>query len=794
MSVGVLDIARSGLLHIPRMPDTREVETYFSHIEEFVETYNEYLRDMGLPFRMSGEDVLTTPPRRILEDAEIVKFLNGHDPGKTYWNQIETACRVFVEDRDTMLGGKIGSEKNISLLGPTQCGKTTTLNNVHFLQLMHFLEFGLQTAFIYLMPNKKTLENQTHQEWTQFMGLYGSLTLEYVPQGYMTIPICRSVGKGSYPNTPLSLKYFYTSILETGKSYGVYDPTAHRWRKCAALVEEVQRETKRALANGWAVRYMVDESHEAHHTKKRDEDGNPAITVVFRMMQLPELLRNDPGTAMIGASATPWPTHEVFTPVNHKLTDDYCGLNYIAGQVIDPDVNIKPPDVTTIDDLMAGLGVDTSWPLRRRAYNSYGAFTREFKHILKEMEEGGHFCAGFDKEDLYDWYRGHCDDVIVDIINKLLVEVNPKNRRGMCFRFLDNAPMQTWLQNVKDRLHPSIVVIEFFGNLDVRVRDLIAEVPQDRPYVVIPTARGRMADNFPPDCAYFWETSDSVSTATSMAQGLPGRSCGYSKNSLFIGTPKVVAKVREYIRSRGCPPLKACGGVVQGRIEDGQPVPIRRGQGVTKRVVLWANSKDPEVFRVIERFHQEVLSDPKFSKKDWKWRFKTGNARRVPQGRPDFDIWNRFFTEEFLTYLEENHRTIWPNYFQSIRLLRPGEVDEEGHQYAGDKFGMREVDKPSSRNSNYQLKSDRFVPGGEEREGSNYAVQVHVKPIYKGRNPICFEPVAINLRLAVPATTLRVVADTILPNDESGFYGLLTEDQKDTVGLLQRLNDRRKRT
>ncbi len=119
-----------------------------------------------------------------------------------------------------------------------------------------------------------------------------------------------------------------------------------------------------------------------------------------------------------------------------------------------------------------------------------------------------------------------------DLIEYLLIKKNPNNKRGCILRWeLSNKMFVDFVKPLESRFDRKICLISYMGSAASKtIPQLLKEYnPEDLPYVIGVTGRGRYGESYPSDCGYAIDATNKNSTVASFTQSLLGRLTGYRK-------------------------------------------------------------------------------------------------------------------------------------------------------------------------------------------------------------------------------------------------------------------------
>lgn len=325
-------------------------------------------------------------------------------------------------------------------------------------------------------------------------------------------------------------------------------------------------------------------------------------------------------------------------------------------------VTIRRPEIKCYCEMAKEIGdVDLAY-IRPHWYQNEDAF-------LEEMERNGLPFSGWRN------YKKRMIFAIANLIDWLLIRENPKNKRGVLLRFVnDNVLMDEFIQQLRKGLDKRIKIVKFYRadyqSVDELLRD--NDVGPDDLYVVVPTAGARMGDSFPAHCGYGIDFTYEASTLAALIQGILGRiGCGYFKDPLVILSPANVEIIEDYERN-GNYPLPGTKLLNTART-------VSNGNAVKFDPLVYKDN--PLVAEICERITKHVVRPAEQAglKKPLGDGIYTLNLGHRFYKTTKCDFINKCITHDDLVKLGEIVSA--RNTTRNTRLLGFEEVDELGREY-----------------------------------------------------------------------------------------------------------------
>lgn len=738
-----------------------DMNLFADHLEqkekEWNAAFSQYDCTSGLRFSSKGPVLAArTVPQMFMSKVPVVEWLQGDGEGTVYDTQIQTTVDALHQILENP--GRSGV-----IIGPTMCGKTGTANNCQFLAPILTLLTGKMHVLINLLPNKRSIEEQAKDDWRRFLAFYSDCQIVH---GDRKVSLGEFYQALSSADGPMSRLYPLADDRRSNRG------NIHRRSKAAIKILEEFNEYRK----GQDIRYvfLTDEVHEA---ARKDSIQSKIYDQIANDLQ-----EDGRGDIIIGFSATPWQLTNLskIWKVRHRLSDNYCGLNFFNGEKIDPDANCSRPRILCPVSFCAESGVDLSY-VSRSAFRK----SERFHEIRQRQRKNGPRLHEVDLRDYasHQDYKEDCFAAIAQSMNWCLVNGKPcgESGTGLFIRFCTNNDDLIEFENGLRRngLKEDIKFLSYSGsNVRNKAYKFIMNdehVKAGKPFVILVTGSGRMADRFPANIKYYFDFTE-TSNDTALIQGTHGRATGNNKGNpppwvFFVG--KLAEHLRGFINGMGVPFKKPHSDTVL-LTEDGKPVP--RNENKHSIVMLYEHAEaDPEIMGVWEWFEKEIV-------------YSIPNGDR-PRGKGFYSgVWHDMFSEEFLSRLE---RLFGPH----ARILRPGELDAgDGDPDAGwgwakkdkdptaCKIGFRTAKGPASANSN--LPSDRDLPGGENRDKKNrwrLEIQAHVwPPQRRGRGWTNWKLVGIRFRLK-ERVTIYHTGGMVLPNSKTYWENYTTQEERNLV-------------
>ena len=709
-----------------------DVSKYTDHLEqkdkEWNAAFSEYENTKGIKFCSKALiDQAIKAPYLLEGRVPIMEWLRGIDKdGTVYNNQIQTTVLVL----HTILNnpGKSGI-----VMGPTMCGKTGTSNNCQFLAPIMTLLTGKKHVLVNLLPNKKSIQEQARDDWRRFWTFYSDILIKYKKSLTTFNKFYNELGLS---NGPMQMLY---PLCDDRSSGG-----GNIQRRSKSTMEILEKANKHRKDKEIRYIFLTDEIHDAARK-------NSIQARIYTELSH-DLLAEQKGDIIIGFSATPWQSCNLSNVwmVYHKLTDLYCGLNIYNGVEIDPEVTCSRPLVYNPSQFHEKSGIDLSF-ISRSAFRDSSRFQKIKEKQRKKEQQRKQNIVKEGEPDLRKFnshheYKKTCFKSIAESINWCLIKQKPcgKIGKGLFLRFCtNNYDLIAFEEGLKKNgVHKSIKFLTYAGNnVKNKIYKVIMSdehVKSGKPYVILLTGAGRMADRLPVEVKYYFDYTEQ-SNDTAILQGTYGRATGNNKGNpppWVILTHKVAEQLKTYIKNNGVPYKKPHIDAVLVP-KNGELLPAK-----TKSVQSIVMTKEHA------KKNAKLLSVWNYCEKEIAGSIPKNNKR--PRGNFFPNMWGVQFDEEFLTELE--------NLFsEDVKILRPNELDDKGWGWARKtkdksacKIGFRTADSTSSKNSNC-TSSDRELPGGQKRDEENryrLEMQMHVFPPKKqGRGMTPWKLAKIRFRL-----------------------------------------------
>lgn len=701
---GYFDMSRgdSGSKPSTFLNDDGNVLEYKNHVKQIEAIMDEELSPLGIKF--DAGEILKKSDSILRGNRWVRDFIRGNTKGKIWPTQVITTIDILKKIYENP--GKSGI-----CVGATMCGKTGTTNNCNWIPLVLTMLTGQPHIIITLLPNSKTLADQTNTERASFLAFYGDAEI---------ISAQHKVSLNRYFTEVISDK-FPASLLNPS------DPEGYSNKSKSNVVRRTpgERRTEEIirLANELGIRiiFIVDESHY----------GAEINSVMAKMLSQAEVVNNLgipwwTQHIMVGFSATPWEymNLENVWEVRHKLAyngeTSYVGFNFINGLPIDPAAKVLKPHVLSLGeftDKFPEAFTGTIGDLEMVVPGWYKS-SKIFEEARKSQSRNR---SSFErKESIFSklpesWedYKDMCHRVIADVLNFCLLK-KPHGGRGAALRFVnDNSIMEVggqWYNGVKQYLDPSINIMHYIaGTNDNAVEKQINLLPKDEPYAVVVTGKGRMGDLFPTEVKYGIELARKIEL-TPLLQGLVGRMTGHNKNKPENGggfidnLPLIILSQKPYEVMHGNRfhegYIKTLGKAVvrpNNRVEIG----IVKSDSKSKKdprgapgvhITLWSSDfmKDAYLKKVADRIQDEIVSRLKFNKS---WRAMRSPTLEKLFAKVAYSSDGRYYrnfvplwdilTDEVMDYIERNYEEIRGEKYSVGRLkfLRRGMYDEKGGRF-----------------------------------------------------------------------------------------------------------------
>jgi hypothetical protein len=606
----------------------KQIQEYAAHLEFIAKVFNQHSDELGLGVRLNPNKVIQAV-RDGVQYGKAKRFAEREDDsGVLHDAQLMTALNCVGELLTS-------PNQNGLVLGAMQSGKTTTSIALQFAGPIVYQLTGRRLYPIYLITSHTSQEDQTKIEITKFLDFYGELAVEV--DGEHRCTIIQYIKQSLDPAFSFSptIQMYRDHVAERAFPDTMVGPRLEDFiqrRVKGDSIKKVANICRRVNAKGFTPMLIVDEPQYGASDRmvKVDDDQFERRPCVLLQIfdSIDAALGEDAGERVfIGLSATPYELHDIqgVWRVNQYLSSAYSGFNFFAGNVIDAEAEVAPPDVMSFGQF--GAKIDVPF-LSQFSIQAYDAEPQAFARFAKKVGYGG------DQDDYREEFEGALRKVLLHMAAN-----GSKKATGICIRLFNNNSRSSTLI---ERLHlpaDKIEVIQYFGSdhkgQSVK-RSLRQRQNRDLPFLILVTNRARMGDAFPRDVEWFVEFSKKAANLNALLQGLLGRACGYHKKSKVIMSSENADLVEDFKRRQGAYFYKTSA---HSRIVG----PFRRG-APTNLIRVRRDMDDPIVQKFFARLDAEVV-EPNFNQSSAKMSpkrrsadgYRTGPILRIAEELGLFD-------------------------------------------------------------------------------------------------------------------------------------------------------------
>ena len=298
-----------------------------------------------------------------------------------------------------------------------------------------------------------------------------------------------------------------------------------------------------------------------------------------------------------------------------------------------------------------------------------------------------------------------------DLLEYLLIKKNPQNKNGCILRWeCLNQSYDNFIKELADKRFKGKIC--FIPYMDENAKSTVSEIlktsnPNNLPYLISVTGRGRYGESYPKDCGYAIDCTTKNSTASSFFQSLLGRLTGYGKydinnvdntKPLLILSDLAYEKIfLELLNGKGWSPKVGTGKDLVKTGLDFKPIEIICVDRGLKELDQLFNSIDnvlaefpgasfrqlhskvqKDFFELIEPFCDLIEKSPQ--------KFTRGVSK-----------------EQSIDGLEQ----------LELIILRPGQEDEKGRQLDWEGRGDKQDNRPKNARTfvAYESKNEKLVNG-----------------------------------------------------------------------------------
>ena len=597
-----------------KLSDNQKVEKTCQHLKYTCEIFNKYAETLNLMMRLDCTEIVNDIQRQWKRKQiapEVRAYCDGRSSkGILHENELNALANITFELEHNII-------PIILALGKTNSGKTTTSFSLEFCCVYLYLQsWGQKRLFpMYLGTHLLSQTASMKESQNTFRKIYQNIEVRHIKnkeamklseynidtyiENLITnektindknlqslinddIMIDDKTNKETYENLSVhaTIQTYHDRVLQQllKDNYYTYDNAFNAINKIHTRTashdkkSEFQNVYKNIIAADCHIFLIIDEPQYGPTITgvmsdwldcfKKDTNGdiiyddkNPVINPDSIFQQI---LDYNTHNRCIAFSAT---GYELFhrkdiKTIKLKLSELYSGFNWYYGDVFDKDVNITPPTVYAVSDVLHSLASQNgNDPLikflhhfSRAIYYSKNRekYAKKIKSLNRKLKKLG-----------IPEYTGNWDQYKIDFEQAFARIVNACIENGgiMMARVVPaNAKTKDFITKIQPLLNGNPEIMEYFGDgetesesesedkkyktrnkepeyLEVKLHN---RADKTRPCLILVTARARMAEDVPNTVKYFFELTDRCSTMNALEQGLLGRACGYNKQSIVI--------------------------------------------------------------------------------------------------------------------------------------------------------------------------------------------------------------------------------------------------------------------
>lgn len=532
-----------------------QVAAFLIAIDSFVHDFNLYAAREGLGLSVNARALKARV--RGGYHAPVIAYFDGSETGgRIYDNQIETFARVHA----ALLRDPVSPHL---ILGAMQSGKTGSAILLTIHALAFYLMTGIPLSPLYLLPDFLGQEAQTGTELERFMLFYGLLEFRFDRTTFTAIPTCAGdewdamghppalcttspVLDRGFAKTP-NLRTYLEAVLHVAQAR---DLIVRRSKGSAPL----DRQMARMQAHDLVPLPILDEvqygavgTNGRASLTKRIKDRLEAVSV------------NGRAPRYVCASATPFVEKgkAVMKTVWQRLPANYSGIVHFLGDAYPGHEQARPLPVYGFSAFAEAHDLPMLRQINLGHYAKAASGRLDLAAFRAWGREVGYIAGNVRTTLVAKAYVDFVEDGLGAIVRKLArmedgLAANGRPR-GLCLRLRNNNAAATKLLARLNLEAHGIDVVRFFGKLDGRsLRQVIAtRARPDLPYLVVVTARARMADAFPAEVEHFIDCVDKTADYNALLQGFVGRAMGANKTSTVILTDENATVLHDYVATRG---------------------------------------------------------------------------------------------------------------------------------------------------------------------------------------------------------------------------------------------------
>ena len=294
------------------------------------------------------------------------------------------------------------------------------------------------------------------------------------------------------------------------------------------------------------------------------------------------------------------------------------------------------------------------------------------------------------------------------LLEYLLLNENPQNKKGCILRWeCKNDVFNNFIKPLESQLGGRIKFIPYMGeSANQTVAELLENVnPDNMPYVIVVTGRGRYGESYPSGCGYAIDGTTKNASSAAFFQSLLGRISGYNKYN--IGSPE---------NSR---PMLILSDLAYDQVF----LPLKNGKGYSPKVGTGMNLKKtgrdfkPVELVCIKRDPFDSSLEVMFGELDQQLTPHRGLALNILEK----SIKSNLFTliMPIVDYVENNPIVVTKNMLevpsdQGLTFLRPGQKIDSPDNRMLDWHGRKPSEIEPPINAHSFVAFEPFLNGGKK--------------------------------------------------------------------------------
>ncbi len=532
-----------------------QIDRYLSEVGALANAFNAHSRDLGLGLHIDATVLFARVKAGDL--TAVAAYCDDSERGgRIYENQIETLTRLHLSLLKDPVSVHI-------LLGALQSGKTGTA----ILIIVHALAFyamtGIALSPLYLLPNFLAQEAQMAAEMERFLLFYGHLEFHFDRNAFTAIPLSAgdewdALGQPpsltltpprldpSFAATP-NLRTFLAAVLGVESAR---DLIVRRSQSEGDLDAQIARMAENALV---PLPVLDEVQYGASGTESRS-----CLTHRIMTRILAERIEGR-APRYVCVSATPFAEMgtETRPVIRQRLPQNYSGITHFLGELFPGYETAQPLSIQSLTEAETAIGIDGFARINLRIYadavagrlsaGRFETWCKGNRHPYRKATSGK---IAKDYIAFVEW-----------TLRQALVTMALRNGgrawtgrpRGLCIRLGNSNRAADAMLKALDLEASRIDVVRFYGDLEGQsLKEVLAHRAHPNwPYVIVATARARMADAFPKDVETYIDFVEQTTDYNSLLQGFVGRAMGAGKASTVILTDENAEVIRDYISTKG---------------------------------------------------------------------------------------------------------------------------------------------------------------------------------------------------------------------------------------------------